>query len=154
MFFSALVSELASSELDQLLESNIKPIHKVWLREQKEISENAQAEVATPTASAAAVSVFATPAVTDILSNVKSLISLSAGDANNSSRMLNIALDTLRVIDKTKLDANLYGEYSKLLNKIKEINPPYSLNNAMFIDSTGSGDEERREVKRIKIELE
>ena len=154
-FFSALVSELASSELDQLLESNIMPIHKVWLREQKKISKNVQAVVTTPTASAAAVSVFATmPAVTELLSNVKNLISFSANDANNSSRMLNIALDILRGIDKTKLDANLYGKYSKLLNKIKEINPPCSLNNAMFIDSTRSGDEERREVKRIKIELE
>ena len=82
------------------------------------------------------------------------MVSRSYIQVDNQQRLLNEALDILRGIDKSKLEDLLLGDYNMLIDLIKAINPPYSPDNAIFIDPPisrdGSGE---AKAKRIKTEL-
>ena len=107
------------------------------------------------TASAAQVSVFAAAStITNLLTNARTLVSRSYIEVDNQQRLLNEALDILRGIDKSKLEDLLLGDYNMLIDLIKSINPPYSPDNAIFIDPPISRDESgEAKAKRIKTEL-
>ena len=150
-YYNALVSELTMPEIDQLLACDILPNHKAWLQKQK---EDRQGALVAQAASAAPVSVFANvPAITDLITNARKLVSESYVDTNNKSSLINKALDILRGIDKSNLEGNLIGEYSMLIDTIKAINPPYSPANAMFIAPPVQRDASGKALaKRIKTE--